>query len=292
MHRFLVLSLLAAEVCFFMSPLSVSRAEQPFLQFVDDFRGEGNKRDPFEERIETERHDFTQSTKTVGRGVLQIESGYSYFYKDDAEEIENAHTTPEMLVRVGLSDDIEFRIRYNYVWEFNDDAADHSGSEDLRWGLKFRATDQERWIPESAFELRFTAPTGGDEFSTERGEFGFDYIYGWRFNERTELYGSTGFATNGLGEFGILPDDPVGDRFMLYTQSVALGYELNEFMAMYSEFFGLFTSGHADDPNPVFFNIGVDLYLTDNWLVDFRVGKGLNDDADDLFAGVGGAVRF
>ena len=73
--------------------------------------------------METERHDFTQSAVTVGRGIVQVESGYSYFYKDTEDELESAHTAPEMLVRVGLSEDIEFRIRWNYVWQFIKDSA-------------------------------------------------------------------------------------------------------------------------------------------------------------------------
>ncbi len=75
---------------------------EPFLKFLDDLRcfPHGTcQRDPYEERIETERHDFTQSTKTVGRGVLQLEAGYSYFYKDKDAEIEHSHTTPEGLLR-------------------------------------------------------------------------------------------------------------------------------------------------------------------------------------------------
>jgi len=79
---------------------------EPRLKFLDDLwclgRTAGH-RDPFEERIETDRHDFTQSTTTVGRGVAQVEAGYTYFYFDNKEEIEQAHTTPEMLIRLGLT---------------------------------------------------------------------------------------------------------------------------------------------------------------------------------------------
>jgi len=55
--------------------------DEPRIKFLDDLVGV-HRRDPFEERIETERHDFTQSTKTVGYHVAQSEAGYSYFYND------------------------------------------------------------------------------------------------------------------------------------------------------------------------------------------------------------------
>ena len=45
-------------------------------RFGEALRSTGAKE---RERIETDRHDFTQSTTTAGRGVFQIESGYSFF---------------------------------------------------------------------------------------------------------------------------------------------------------------------------------------------------------------------
>ena len=141
------------------------------LKFLDDLGRIGRPgphRNPYEERIETERRDFTQSTKTVGRGVVQIESGYSYFYKDADEEIEQLHAAPEMLLRLGLSDDIEFRLRFNYGWLIIDEVEDLDGSQDLLWSFKLGMTDQSDLVAESALELRFSAPTGGSEFSTRR----------------------------------------------------------------------------------------------------------------------------
>ncbi len=268
---------------------------EPCLKFLDDFARIGSpcpQRDPYEERIETERHDFTQSTTTVGRGVFQIESGYTYFYKDQNEEIEQAHTMPEMLLRYGLSDDIEFRVRWTYAWAFTDEGEEAIGSEDLKWSFKFGLTDQRDWIPESAIELRFTAPTGGRAFSTTRVESGFDLIYGWELVEGWELYGSTGYSGNGLGDFGILPDEPASDRFGVWSQSLALGTVLSEKMTVYNEFFGLFSYALEDDFSIVVYNIGIDYYVSDNFVLDVRVGKGLTPDTDDFFSGIGGGYRF
>ena len=268
---------------------------EPRLKFLDDLISLGqapSRRDPFEERIETERHDFTQSTRTVGRHVAQIEAGYSYFYKDAEDEIEQAHTTPEMLLRLGLTDDIEFRIRWNYAWLFVDEEENVDAAEDLRWSFKLRVTDQECWIPESALEIRFTAPTGGDAFSTKHLDYGLDYIYGWEIVEGWELYGSTGFNTRGLGDFGVIPEEPAGDWFIVWTQSVALGAELTERMTMYNEVYGLFSHALEEDFSIAVYNIGVDFYVTDDFVLDFRVGVGLTDDSDDLFTGVGGGYRF
>jgi hypothetical protein len=268
---------------------------EPCLKFLDDLRCFPHGtclRDPYEERIETDRHDFTQSTVTVGRGVAQIEAGYTYLYKDEHEEIEQSHTTPEIMLRLGISDDIEFRLRWNYAWRFIDEAEDDVGAEDLRWALKLGMTDQGGWLPESALEVRFTAPTGGRAWTTERVEFGLDYIYSWEFADGWELTGSTGFGTNALGDFEFLPDEPASDRFIVWSESVALGVELTERMALYVEWFGLFSYALADNFATSTFNMGVDFYVSDDFIIDFRAGVGLNDDTDDFFTGVGGAYRF
>ena len=265
------------------------------LKFLDDFGkclSGRSQRNPWEERIETERHDFTQSTKTVGRGVIQIESGYSYFYKDEDGEIEGSHTLPETLLRIGLSEDIEFRLRYSYGWTFIQEEEDKEGAQDLIWSFKLGMTEEAGLIPESALELRFTAPTGGSEFSTERVEHGLDYIYGWELTEGMELYGSTGYVTSGLGDFGLLPEEPAEDWFVVFSQSVAFGIELTERMTMYNEFFGLFSDELEEEFSIVVYNIGIDFYLSDDFVVDFRAGKGLTPDSDDFFTGVGGGYRF
>ncbi len=279
-------------------PCSADCAEQawdPQLKFLDDLWRLGctaPSRDPLEERIETERHDFTQSTTTVGRGIAQLETGYTYFYNDNGAEIEQAHTTPELLVRLGLTEDTEFRVRWTYAWSFADEGDNQDSAEDLRWSFKLRATDQDGWVPESAVELRFTAPTGGSAFSTEQVEFGVDYIYGWEISEGYELYGSTGFMTQALGDFGLVPEEPASDHFIAWTQSVALGAELTERTTMYSEFYGIFSHGLEDDYAECYFNVGFDYYATRNLVLDVRAGVGLTPDSDDFFSGLGGGYRF
>jgi hypothetical protein len=42
----------------------------------------------------------------------------------------------------------------------------------------------------------------------------------------------------------------------------------------------------------LFYNVGLDFYVTDNFVLDYRIGLGLTADADDVFSGVGGGFRF
>ena len=110
--------------------------------------------------------------------------------------------------------------------------------------------------------------------------------------EGSELYGSTGFGTQAWGDFGLVPEEPASDRFLAWTQSVALGTEIAERTTMYNEFYGIFSYGLEDDYAEVYFNIGADYYVTNNLVLDLRVGVGLTPDSDDFFSGVGGGYRF
>lgn len=275
--------------------LGAARSHAEWFEFCDDFtKPLAAQRNPWEERIETERHDFTQSAVTVGRGVVQLESGYTYFYKDANGETESSHTFPEMLVRVGLSEDIEFRLRWDYVWQFIDEAPDQIGAEDLRYSLKLQLTRPEcgGFLPTSALELRGSAPTGGEAFTTEKVEFALDFIYQWQLTAGATLAGSTGFGTSGFGDFGLLPEEPAEDRFHSLSQSAVVGFELSESNTMYVEWYGIFSDGLEDESVVSVLNVGIDHYVSNNLVLDWRAGVGLSRDSDDFFTGVGGGYRF
>jgi len=268
---------------------------ETLFEFCDDFTKPAHcERDPYEERIETERHDFTQSATTVGRGVFQVESGYSYFYKDNEGVIEASHTGPEMLLRYGISEDIEVRLRWNYVWQFIDVEPDQSGTEDLRYAVKLQMTRQPEagFLPTSALEVRGTAPTGGEAYSTGRVEFSLDYVYQWELAKDLTFTGSTRFGTNGFADYGLVPEEPTTERFTAMSQSAVFGIELSEVNTMFVEWFGIYSQGLDDEFVVSVFNIGIDHYFTNNFVFDIRAGVGLSRDSDDFFSGVGGGYRF
>ena len=61
---------------------------------------------------------------------------------------------------------------------------------------------------------------------------------------------------------------------------------------MYVEWFGLFSDGLEEDFDISIFNIGIDHYVTEDFVLDIRAGVGLTDDSDDFFTGIGGGFRF
>ncbi len=287
----------AAVLSSFLGLYYAATAQAEFaLEFCDDLWCPEcrESRDPYEERIETDRNDFTQSPTTVGAGVVQLEGGYTFFYNDDNGERETAHTGPEALLRLGLSDDIEFRLRWNYVWLSPNEGPTESGAEDLRWAFKLQMTRQDGscMLPTSALEIISTVPTGGEAWTTGRVGFGLDYIYQWDLTERVNVAGSTGFATDGFGDFGLLPEDPQAEKFLAMSQSAVIGIDLTESAVLYTEWYGIFSHGLEDEFTVNVFDLGLDYYISNNFSLDARAGIGLSHDADDFFTGVGGGYRF
>ncbi len=255
--------------------------------------GGESERDPYEEPIETDRHDFTKSTKTVGRGVAQIEGGYLYLYKDTAEDVDQTHVAPEFVLRYGVCDDVEFQVRWNYVWRFPEEEVGAEGAEDLRLATKVALWEQDGWLPETTIFGRMTAPTGAPEWTTERVEAGGQVIYAWEIAEDWELAGTTGGFSNGAGDVGFQDAElGIDDNFVLWAQSLALGVPISERSEAYFEWFGFWSYGLEEEVVQQYLNIGVDVLITDNFVIDFRVGSGLTDDSEDFFAGVGGGLRL
>src|SRR6185295_17185647 len=68
-----------------------------------------------DDKLKSDRPDFTEASTTVGRGVVQVEMGYTYFSDTANGVVSSSHSYPEMLWRVGaFADWFEFRFAYNH----------------------------------------------------------------------------------------------------------------------------------------------------------------------------------
>jgi hypothetical protein len=156
----------------------------------------------------TDRPDFTEATSTVGRGVAQLEMGYTYIYDNDGTDQTTDHVYPEALLRVGvLADWLEFRTAWTYVNEVVN-GNETSGSNDLYLGFKIGLTPQEGILPEMALIPQMFVPTGADAFSADQVLPGVNWIYGWELNDRISTAGST--------QFNRAIDDMTADAFTLW----------------------------------------------------------------------------
>lgn len=254
----------------------------------------------YDEPLVTDRPDFTEASSTVGRRVAQIETGYTFVYDDNEADgsITHAHNVPEILLRYGLTDHIELRLFWNYVWERTSDAGTATnvdGAEDFAIGTKIDLLTENGYRPEAAVIVEFAVPTGANAFSTDNLEVGVNFLYSWSLPRDWLLAGSTGFSTSAeIASLTIPPGNTIqaNDRHNVWHQSITLGIPISEKVGWYFEYFGLYTDGLASD-FPAHFIDGGFTYLWDNnTQFDIRAGHGLNDAAMDFFGGVGLSKRF
>lgn len=192
------------------------------------------------EPLVTDRPDFTEASSTVGRGVAQLEMGYTYTIDDDGSATTKSHSVPETLMRYGIAHDwLELRLGWNYAHE-SVSGLSMDGSEDLYLGVKFGLTSQEGWFPEMAVIPQTTVPTGARNFSAGEVLPGVNWLYGWDINDFLSTAGST--------QFNRAIDD-TGIAYTEWAQSWTVGYSLTERVGAYTEWFAFFSHG-ADAAKP------------------------------------------
>ena len=240
------------------------------------------------EPLASDRPDFTEASSTVGRGVIQLEMGYTYFSDDDGPNHFHAHSYPELLARFGLlAEWLEFRIAFNHASAVEDPgvlpANRTSGGEDLYLGFKLMLTPQDGILPEMSIMPQWTVPTGHNEFSADEVLPGVSWLYGWDINDWLSTAGST--------QVNKAIDD-LDAIYYEFAQSWTFGYTFTDIWGGYTEWFVLVPSGSDVARTQHYFNGGFILRATDNLQFDIRAGVGLSDASDDFFTGAGLVVRL
>lgn len=236
------------------------------------------------EPLATDRPDFTEASSTVGRGVLQIETGYTYTRDRNSGLTTQSHSWGEPLLRYGILDDwLELRLAVFPVSEQVTGALTASGVEDLYLGTKLFLTEQAEWWPEMSLVPQATVPLGSDEFTTGHTLPGVNWLYGWDVTDWMTTAGSTQVNK-------AIDDD--GSSYTEFAQSWTIGYTFTEDLGGYTEWFALVPSGATTAQTEHYFNGGVIYRFSPDIQWDIRAGVGLNDSAADFFAGTGLSVRF
>ncbi len=251
--------------------------------------GDAENDEPEEERLSSDRPDFTEASSTVGRGRVQLESGYTFFSDKSGGLRTHTHSYPEALLRIGLfADWFELRIGENVFTQTTRNGpmrTSDTGSVDLYLGAKLALAKQKGVLPETALILQGTVPTGASAFTTNRVLYGANYLFSWELNDFMSFGGS--FQANKA-----IDDNRL--EYALLSQSLTVGYKLAENLTAYTEWFALYptlataTGGGSQH----FLDGGFQYYVTKNFALDIRIGLGLSSSADDFFTGAGFVVRY
>ena len=240
-----------------------------------------------------DRPDFTEAAATVGRGVVQLEFGYTYEY-DRPEGGHGGgiwtHSLGEPLLRVGvLSEALELRLGLSPVSVgvgADGRNATESGMEDLYLGIKLVLTEQDGLRPAMAILPQMTVPTGSDAFTSDRTLPGVNFIYSWDLSQNVALASSTQMNR-------ALSESRGGEsEYAQWTQSVVAGFSVGERAGVYAEWFAHFHAEPEGTRAEHYANSGFTWSFNDDLQWDIRIGVGLNESATGVFTGTGLVVRI
>jgi hypothetical protein len=271
--------------CVALIAAAPARADGPLLNW--NHAAEPATGPDLDEPLTTDRPDFTEASSTVGLGVVQLESGYTYFNNDDEGERNQLHSFGEVLLRYGVYEDwFELRLVVLPLAErvtTSGVTTTEAGVNDLIIGSKTWLMAQEGWKPELAVITALALPTGNDPFTSNQFQPGVNWLYGWDISERWSTAGSTGFYR--------VTDDLDHDH-LLVTQSWTVGLQMTEKLGGYAESFALLPHSSLVAKPEYYIDGGLTYKFTKDVQADIRAGYGLNDAAADMFAGVGLSIRW
>ena len=254
--------------------------------------GDSGGADGGAEPLVAERPDFTNSPRTIGRGVAQVEVGYRFTYDGGPAGETRAHSLPDGLLRVGVGADwLELRLAGTEVIEEAGGGPDpgnagdrRDGTEGVDLGAKFGLFPQAGALPEIALITTVTLPTAADLVRVDRPLPGAELVYGWEVTDELRVAGST--------QANRATDDDGRDVYTEYAQSLTAGFTPTDRFGVYAEAYVLAPADTAFAETEYYADAGLTVLAAEDVQFDGFVGTGLNGPADDFFAGVGMVVRF
>ena len=93
------------------------------------------------------------------------------------------------------------------------------------------------------------------------------------------------------GNVGLFVPTSEDGRFFQTTNSLTSAYALTDKLGAYVEYYGLYPNNKGTDCAHTV-DGGFTYLITDNLQLDWRIGFGLNEEADDFLMGVGLSWRF
>ena len=215
----------------------------------------------FSQTIVTDRPDQTESSSTVGKGELQIESGILYGTAKDDFFSEEILLAPTVLWRYGIKDKIELRLLTEFASVKDKLTSEKvNGITDLQIGAKIQLLKKENVKTEIAILSHIIIPTAKkaltlDELGTINKlsvAHNIGDTFGLGYNIGYDYYG---FGSGNL------------------TYSLALGLSISEKVGFYIEPYGALVEFDNHESN---FDAGFTYLVKDNLQLDISAGTGLN----------------
>lgn len=228
--------------------------------------------------VPSDRPGFGDTVSLVPKGYFEMEGGLRY---DNNQGGGDTYTVPSsMLLRTGLTDNIEFRLGFDgYV--FNKPGEDGVGNASV--GFKIRLHDETTYTPAFSVQPSVSLPAGDDAVSAAKTEPGLNFIWSKSLTDKIGLGGNVNLFER--------YDSFDGDRKLETAASISSSYSFSDRFGGYAEYYGIF-SQVEDTRDTHAIDGGFTFLATRQTQLDVYAGTGLNDSASNVFAGLGIAHLF
>ena len=233
------------------------------------------------EALVTDRPDATEASSTVGKGVLQFETGGLYeSFEENNIQSEN-YTFNTMLIRYGILDNLELRLGWDFVegvTKVNGNKLDNitSGLSPLLLGIKIDIAEENGSMPEIALIGHvFPIFSAAEDYRPETTAVDFRLSLSHTLSEKSSLGYNIG------AQWG--NDSP--EAAAIYT--LAYGYSFTDKFGFYAELYGDLPE---DSSANHFWDAGITYLVSKDLQLDTYIGTSITK-GQDLLLGLGFSYR-
>lgn len=244
--------------------------------------------------ISPDRGSFSDGTGIQPVLRLNVETGYTFTFRNRDDVETQSHNAPELTLRVGvLEDRLEVRaVTSGYSWSRSSgDGSGWQSSEgwnDLSLGVKLKLLDQSGAVPRIALEAMSSLGIGSDNVSSQMAEPILKLL--WSYDLGQAIGDSWKGFTFG-GNANVMWTTTSGDRFTQAQWSTYLSFPIADKLSGFIEYYGLGPNDKGTDAAH-YIDFGGTYLLNSRVQFDARVGFGLNEEADNFFTGAGVSFLF
>lgn len=236
--------------------------------------------------ISTDRPDVVESSLTVGKGRLQLESSVAYEHDRSGGMTTRTWSAPTLL-RIGIGESWEARVETDGpLHERLDRAAGEnnaSGMGDIALGLKHHlgAGEDSPWS--RALLMHLDLPSGDGHWKGHKYRPSLRYVAERELSEKVCVGLMPGLVYN---------TDDVRDYYLAGLLAVTTAYQWTDNFRSFIEVAGTELGGGDHSEQFWTFNGGLAWTATPDVQFDFVFNAGLNEAAPDLMLGTGVSVRW
>ncbi|GAA4940427.1 hypothetical protein GCM10023314_11560 [Algibacter agarivorans] len=220
----------------------------------------------------TDRPDATESPSTIPVGYIQVETGAFYESFEENNIKNDTYTFNTTLVRLGLLDNLELRLGWDFV-EHKINGFDNisSGFNPLLLGAKIAISEEKGCFPEIGFLGHLYLPfTAGKDYKPETTGVDFRFSFAHTLSENSSLSYNLG------AQWG--DDSPEA----AYVYTIAYGLGLTAKLSAYAELYGDLPENNKANH---LWDAGLTYLISDNVQLDATVGSSITKGQDILLSG-------